>query len=98
MAAFSIEIADSDVSRVIDAVCANYNRPDQVKNPDFIDEMEASEEIPKIIDNPETEFQFANRMVRKFLSDHVSAYEVRVAKEAAAATANTAVSITDPSV
>lgn len=96
MAAFSIEIADSDVPRVIDAVCANYNRPSQVENPDFVDGVEPSEANPKMIDNPETEFQFANRMVRKFLSDHVTAYEVRVAKEAAAAAANTTVSIIDP--
>lgn len=96
MAAFSIEIADSDVSRVINAVCANYNRPDQIENPDFVVGVELSEDIPKMIDNPETEFQFANRMVRRFLSEHVAAYEVRMAKEAAAAAANTTVSITDP--
>ena len=96
MAAFSIEIADSDVSRVVAAVCANYNRPDRVENPDFLDGAEPSEENPKTIDNPETEFQFANRMVRKFLSEHVAAHEVRVAKETAAAAANTTVSITDP--
>lgn len=96
MAAFSIEIADSDISRVIDAVCANYNRPEQVENPDFSPDEEVSDTNPDMIENPETKNQFANRMVRKFLSDHVAAHEVRVAKEAAAAAANTTVSITDP--
>ena len=96
MAIFSIEIEDADVSRVITSVCANYNRPDRIENPDFLDGAEPSEENPKMIDNPETEFQFANRMVRNFLSEHVAAHEVRVAKEAAAAAANTTVSITDP--
>tara|TARA_Y100001938_G_C8040800_1_gene406053 strand:- start:117 stop:476 length:360 start_codon:yes stop_codon:yes gene_type:complete len=35
MAVFSIEIADADVNRVLGAVAANYNRPEQVPNPDF---------------------------------------------------------------
>ena len=35
MAIFSIEIADGDVNRVLGAVASNYNRPEQVANPDF---------------------------------------------------------------
>jgi len=35
-------------------------------------------------------------MVRKFLADNVEAYEVRAARAAATAAANTSVSITDP--
>ena len=35
MAQFSIEINDADVFRVLDAVSANYNRPETVPNPSF---------------------------------------------------------------
>ena len=45
MALFSIEIADSDVNRVIDAVCSNYSRQETVSNPNFDHEQEVSEEI-----------------------------------------------------
>jgi len=99
MAQFSVEIADADVARVLDAVAANYGRPDQIENPDFnpeLDEDPASN--PLQIDNPESKSVFANRMVRKFLSDHVAAYEVKLAKQQAAAALDTNVNITDPQV
>ena len=96
MAVFSIEIADADVARVIGAVCANYNRPETVVNPSFDDEQEESEANPRTIDNPEDIYQFANRIVRQFLSDHVTAYEVAQAKAAASAAVDTTVSISDP--
>ncbi len=60
MATFSVEIADQDVERVVEALCVNYNRPE---------EIDGSE-------NAETKFAFANRMVRQFLSDHVRKYEL----------------------
>ena len=97
MAVFSIEIADEDVNRVIGAVCANYNRPETVANPAFDREQEESEANPSNIDNPEDTFQFANRIVRQFLSEHVKAYEIKQAKIAAEAAADTTVSISDPS-
>jgi hypothetical protein len=97
MASFAIEIADSDVIRVITAVCANYKRPTQITNPDFIGSMPPSDENPHYINNPESEAQFANRMVRQFLSEHVIAHEIKTAKAAAAAAANPVVSIIDPS-
>jgi hypothetical protein len=60
MATFSIEIADSDVNRVIEALCVNYGRQEVVDN----------------APNPETKPVFANRMVRQFLSEHVKKYEL----------------------
>tara|TARA_R110002074_G_scaffold93028_1_gene203197 strand:+ start:261 stop:449 length:189 start_codon:yes stop_codon:yes gene_type:complete len=36
MAEFSIIIADSDVGRVIAAMCANYGYTENIPNPDFI--------------------------------------------------------------
>lgn len=96
MAQFSIEIADADVNRVITALCENYRRPTTVNNPDFISSELISDSNPEFIDNPESEYQFANRMVRKFLADNVEGYEVRAARVAATAAANTSVSITDP--
>ena len=60
MATFSVEIADQDVNRVIEALCVNYNRPEQIDN----------------VENPESKSVFANRMVRQFLSEHVRKYEL----------------------
>ena len=115
MAVFSVEINDADVVRVLDAVSANYNRPDQVQNPDydlvanpdFDDSLQEDPETnpsmisngqDEYIDNPETKAQFANRKVRDFLSDHVKAYEVQVAKHAAIDALNTTIEISDPAV
>ena len=47
MALFSVEIADPDVGRVLNALAANYNRPDQVENPDY----------PSMIANPDFDDQ-----------------------------------------
>lgn len=76
MAQFSIEIADEDVARVLTAIAKNYNRPDKV----IVDGVE--------VDNPETTYQFANRIVRNFLAENVKAYEVKEAKRVAAEQAN----------
>tara|TARA_B100000085_G_C18483221_1_gene488242 strand:- start:815 stop:1111 length:297 start_codon:yes stop_codon:yes gene_type:complete len=98
MAQFSVEIADADVDRVLGALAANYNRPDQIPNPDFDPDQDISETNPEQIDNPETIRQFGNRMVRNFLSENVKAYEVKLAKQQAAAALNTDVSISDPAI
>jgi len=37
MALFSVEISDADVPRVLAAIAANYRRPEQVPNPDYVD-------------------------------------------------------------
>lgn len=97
MAQFALEIADEDVQRVMDAVAANYNYPTQVDNPNFDEELEEDPVTnPRLIDNPENKYIFANKIVRKFLSDNVRAYEVKVAKDAAAAAVNASVTINDP--
>ena len=97
MAQFSIEIADDQVMRVIGAIAANYNYQATLPNPAFDDtEPEDPDTNPSTITNPETISQFANRMVRKFMSDHVIAYEKKVAKETAAAAVDTNVNISDP--
>lgn len=53
---------------------------------------------PAIINNPETPYQFVNRMVRNWIAENVKAYQAQVAAEAAreAALAATQVEITDP--
>jgi hypothetical protein len=71
MAIFSVEIADTDVERVISAICANYNYQDQVLNDDH-----------ELVPNTEDKYVFANRMVRKFLANHVRKYELDLAKKA----------------
>ena len=115
MAVFSVEINDADVVRVLDAVSANYNRPDQVPNPDYdlVANPDFDDSLPEdpetnpsmvgngqdeYIDNPETKAQFANRKVRDFLSDHVKAHEVQVAKQAAINALNTTIDISDPAI
>lgn len=65
MAIFSVEIADADIARVLNAVAANYNRPETVQNPNwtgptiqnpnFDPNLGESEENPSTIDNPEPE-------------------------------------------
>lgn len=101
MAQFSIEIADQDVDRVLNAVAKNYNRPDKVANPDFDPgQPENPGTNPREIDNPESVPVFVNRIVRNFLSENVKAYEVKLAKQAAAEAADIAaiVTITDPQI
>ena len=98
MAQFSVEIADADVDRVMDAVAANYNWPENIPNPDFDPVEPVSDENPESITNPENKYVFTNRMVRNFLSDHVTAYEIRLAKEAAANAVDTAIDISDPQI
>ena len=101
MAQFAIEIADADIMRVMTAVAANYKRQEMVDNPEFDDQLpEDPTTNPAQIENPETVFQFCNRIVRQFLSENVKAYEVRLAKEAAAAAAAAAASIeiSDPAI
>ena len=98
MAEFRVEIADADVGRVLTSLAGNYRRPDQIANPDFNSTEPISDDNPEMIDNPETLAQFGNRMVREFLSENVSAYEVRLAKEQAVSFVNTNVSISDPEV
>ena len=113
MATFSLEIADEDVGRVLDAFAANYNRPEQIINPDYpvnrdpeMDENgellplpdpvdENGDLIPPKIDNPESKAAFTHRMVRNFLSEHVSAHEIRLAKSAALEGIDTDVTLSD---
>ena len=97
MAQFSIAIADEDVNRVMDAVAANYGWKENVNNPDFDPQQPVDPSTnPETIPNPENKFVFTNRMVRQFLSEHVKAYEVQVAKQAAEAALNTTIDISDP--
>ena len=98
MAEFRIEIADSDVGRVLTSLAVNYRRPDQVNNPDFDLNQPISDDNPEMIDNPETLAQFGNRMVREYLASNVTAYEVRLAKEQAANNLDTSVTINDPAI
>ena len=71
MAQFCIEIADNDVERVISSLCATYGRSGQVDNPSN----------PRMIDNPETPNEFANRVVRRFIEEVTVAHEFKVAKD-----------------
>jgi hypothetical protein len=86
MAIFSIEIADTDVERVINAVSTNYNYEENIidNNGDTIS-------------NPENKYVFVNRMVRQFLSDHVRKYEIDLLKKQLEDSINNP-SINDPQV
>ena len=76
-----------------------------IENPNFDPAIEENEDTnprfvsngePATIDNPETVPQFANRIVRQLLSEHVQAHEIRAAKQAAADAVDTSVNISDP--
>ena len=89
MAQFSIEIADQDVNRVLNAVAKNYNRPEKIPNPNFDPgRPENPGSNPRDIDNPESVPVFVNRIVRQFLTENVKAFEVKEAKRVAAEQAN----------
>jgi len=102
MAVFSVTIPDADVDRVIIAMCANYRYSSTVPNPEYDESLREEDEgfdpdIPHVIDNPETQHQFANRMTREFLTDNTQAYEIRLAKETALNSVPTPPAIEDAS-
>jgi len=84
----------------------DYDPLASIANPDFDpNEPEHPEDNPanipdpnqvELIDNPETTYQFANRIVRQFLAEHVAAYEVAEAKRSAADAVDTSITISDP--
>jgi len=83
MAEFCVSIADGDVNRVIEAMCANYGYQAEVPNPNFDPELPIDPNTnPENIANPESSFQFANRMTRDYLMNNTVAYELRKEKEA----------------
>jgi hypothetical protein len=94
MANFSIEIADEDVSRVLDAMAANYRWSAEVSNPSYV---EGGAE-PELIPNPESKAMFANLMVRRFLSENVTSYETAKAQQQASENLDTSISTNDPQV
>jgi hypothetical protein len=82
MAAFTIDIADADVPRVITAMCQNYGYQTEIDNPDFNPDLPIDPDTnPEKIPNPETPNQFANRMTRDFLMQNTVSYEIKVEKE-----------------
>ena len=95
MAQFCVDIADSDVDRVITAMCANYKYQTYVPNPNFDIELPSDPDTnPENIPNPETRYQFVNRMGRDFLVNNTIAYEIKKEKEAVPKPS--APNITDP--
>lgn len=95
MATYCVEMPDADFLRVINAVAANYGRPDTILNPDYNSDPENQ---PQTIENPETKAQFTNKIVRSFLAENVTAYERRIAIEQAAQNLDTSITIQDPQV
>lgn len=105
MALFSIEIADDQVDRVITAMCVNYNYNSQISNPDYDPSLEVEEgedydpaTNPETLDNPETSYSFANRMVREYLINNTQAYEIQQLKANAVSAMANNPTISDPSV
>lgn len=82
MVQFCITIADTDVDRVITAMCANYGYQPNVENPNFSPDWPVdSESNPEYVSNPETASEFSNRMTRDFLMNNTIAHEVKLQKE-----------------
>ena len=96
MAEFCVTIADGDVNRVIDAMCANYGYQAEIPNPAFDPELPVDPATnPENITNPETSHQFSNRMTRDFLMQNTVSHELKLEK--AAVPQPTPPDITDPS-
>lgn len=102
MATFSIEIPDDEVNRIITAMCGNYKYQAKIHDPNY-DPLEGYDHehpilLPphKIIDNPETQYQFVNRMVREYLINNTLAYEKEVARKQVENSVGNAPAITDP--
>ena len=81
MAQFCIDIADEDVERVINALCSTYGHSEMVENPDYDPNEEDGPDSPRQIPNPETPNEFANRIVRKFISEVTVAEAIRREKQ-----------------
>jgi hypothetical protein len=96
MAIFSVEIPDEGTDRVVVAICSNYRYTSQIENPDFDDDLESGPDNLEIIDNPESQAQFANRMTREFLMNHTYSYELKIAKESVASSVESPPAITNP--
>ncbi len=83
MAQFCVNIEDSDVDRVIVAMCANYGYEVMINNPNFDPSLPADPLTnPEKMVNPENSLQFANRKVRGFLTENTVAHEIKQAKAA----------------
>ncbi len=94
---FCVDIDDSDVDRVITAMCANYKYKAEVPNPDFNPDLPPDPVTnPEDIPNPETPYQVVNRMGREFLENNTVAYELN--QEKANVPQPTPPNITDPQV
>ena len=89
----SIEIDNRDVNRVFDAISNNFKRPDKIDNPGFDHGRPENPGNPKEVDNPESQEDFVNRMIREFISAHVNAFEVKEARRNAADALDTSVRI-----
>jgi len=97
MAQFAINIPDSHVGRVVEAMCSVYGYSDSIDNPNFDGSIPESEANPRAISNPESRGQFANRKVREFLIENVRAHETRLAADAAREGVQIDFAISDPS-
>lgn len=85
MATIIIDIDQRDIARVRAAMSKNYNRKDRVPNPTFDPgQPEHPQFNPREIDNPESEDDFINRIIREFLIEHVKQVETREARRQAA--------------
>jgi len=84
MATISIYVADSDVTRVYDAIANNYKYQ---ATTGFDDNGSA-------IPNPVTKAEFTNSVLQGFLAEHVKVYELEKARQAAEAAASSAGNVT----
>jgi hypothetical protein len=94
MPSIIIDIDNRDVARVRNAVSKNFNRKSKVPNPSF-DNRRPEHPIsnPRQIDNPESEDDFINRIIREFLIEHVKSAEIKEARRQASENINPEVKI-----
>lgn len=91
MAIISVYIPDSDFQRTLDAICNNYKYQESFTSKEIDPNAEIGQEVITITTpNPQTKSQFVNQIIRNFISEHVKAYEVELAKKEAEETARNA--------
>jgi len=94
MAAFTLEIPDSQRETVVTAICALHGWTPEIDNPAFNEREPEGPENPRRVPHPQTASEFAQSRVVAYLAECVQAHAARRARELAEAAEAPPLSIT----
>jgi nitrogen regulatory protein PII len=80
-------LTTENAKKVTDALCNNYNYQETITS------IDAEKGTNETISNSEKKEDFAKRMIINFMKEHVQAYAINVAKEAAIKAASVSIDI-----